>query len=229
MWKLVALLPCLLFISEVRGDCSSLLACENEISNSALVSGDPASLLVYSDESAALDAVCGELSGYTTCVSDNLDTCNSTSVRNQIEKIKDIVEYVCSADGRQVVLDLADSECNDDPILETRIETMMNGCVEDFIMGVQMAQFQAILDGRQFNVSEICPFTDELEVCIVNGSADMCGAAMGTFMTNIWHIASSDQFAQFGCVHDTDRRRRAVKRAVSMILKRAVLLKKLKK
>ncbi|GFS10390.1 hypothetical protein ElyMa_003060000 [Elysia marginata] len=147
-----------------------------------------------------------ELSGLTTCISDNLDSCTEVSIKNEIKAIKDIVQYICSDDGRQVVLDLADSQCNDDPTLELRMEMMMHGCLENFQIGIQMAQFQAIMDGREFQVSEVCPFTDQLETCIVNGAADMCGSAMGTFMTNIWHIAASDQFAQFGCVHDTDHR-----------------------
>ncbi|GFR62522.1 hypothetical protein ElyMa_005457900 [Elysia marginata] len=209
MWKLAVFLLCLLFILEVKGDCSSLLACENQLSNSAILSGDPASYAAYADGSAVLDAACGELSGLTTCVSNNLDSCTEVSIKNEIKALKDFVEYICSDDGRQDILDLADSQCNDHPNLELHMEMMMHGCLEDFQMSVQMAQFQAIMDGREFQVSEVCPFTEELEACIVNRSAAMCGPAWGTFMTNIWHIAASDQFAQFGCVHDTDHRRKS--------------------
>ncbi|KAK3785723.1 hypothetical protein RRG08_055554 [Elysia crispata] len=170
-----------------------------------------------------------ELSNLTTCIATNLDSCTKTSIKNEIRAVKDIIVYMCSEEGQQVVLDLADSSCANDPLIETRMEIMMMGCLEDFQFGIQMAQLEAYFEGREFNISEVCPFIDELHVCIVNNGAEMCGPAMGSFLSSIWGIASRDQFTQFGCHQEAAVTRRALKRAVPMLLKRAALIRKYRK
>ena len=42
-----------------------------------------------------------ELGGLTGCITNNLDTCSETSVKNEIKAVKDIITYMCSPDGRE--------------------------------------------------------------------------------------------------------------------------------
>ncbi|KAK3785725.1 hypothetical protein RRG08_055556 [Elysia crispata] len=57
MWKLLSLMPCLLLVAQVNGECAELLACENEISDGDFF--EESGLVSYADEAAVLDAVCG--------------------------------------------------------------------------------------------------------------------------------------------------------------------------
>ncbi|RUS72719.1 hypothetical protein EGW08_019517, partial [Elysia chlorotica] len=100
MLKLLSLLPCLLLISQAHGACEQLLACENVINEDNLFNGD-GSLINFVDAAASMDALCGELAGLKTCIDANLNTCSDTEIRNMMKTVGDILEYMCTPEGRQ--------------------------------------------------------------------------------------------------------------------------------
>ncbi|GFN92972.1 hypothetical protein PoB_001947800 [Plakobranchus ocellatus] len=227
MWKLLALLPCLMLVAEVKGDCSELLACENTIPDADVISQNHG-LVGMMNEADALDYICTELNNLTSCITNRLDTCNDDTVRNDVRMAKDIIEYMCSAEGRPVVLRLASSDCAQNPLLEIQVEVMMHGCLETFTFDLQMEALNAAFSGREFVVSDACPFIDRLRTCLIQGATDMCDADMGTFVANVWDIAAGDQFAEFGCTQNVIQSRRYVKRALPMLSKRLTAISKLK-
>ncbi|GFO01586.1 craniofacial development protein 2-like, partial [Plakobranchus ocellatus] len=123
---------------------------------------------------------------------------------------------------------LENSACAGNPFLELYMEFMMQGCLETFSFDLQMEAFNAAISGREFELNDACPFLDQLETCLIQGSTNMCGTDMGTFVANIWDIATRDQFAQFGCTQNAIHSRRNVKRALPMIEKRLAIISKLK-
>ncbi|GFO09610.1 hypothetical protein PoB_003611500 [Plakobranchus ocellatus] len=54
------------------------------------------------NEAEALDYICTELSNLTSCITNRLDTCDDATVKDDVIMAKDIVEYLCSAEGRPV-------------------------------------------------------------------------------------------------------------------------------
>ncbi|GFN92960.1 hypothetical protein PoB_001946600 [Plakobranchus ocellatus] len=212
---------------EVKGDCSELLACENTITESSFFAEDTG-VVGYMNEAEAMDVICTELSNLTSCISNKLGTCDDATVKNEVKAAKDIIEYMCSPEGKQVVISLASSPCADNPLLEIQMEIMMQGCLETFQFDLQMEAMNAAFSGRDFEMSDACPFIDQLETCLIQGSTQMCGAQMGTFMAKIWDIATRDQFSEFGCSHSVIHSRRYVKRALPMLSKRLATISKLK-
>ncbi|GFN92966.1 hypothetical protein PoB_001947200 [Plakobranchus ocellatus] len=136
--------------------------------------------------------------------------------------------FTNSTPSSLVVISLASSPCADNPLLEIQMEIMMQGCLETFQFDLQMEAMNAAFSGRDFEMSDACPFIDQWETCLIQGSTQMCGAQMGTFMTKIWDIATRDQFSEFGCSHSIIHSRRYVKRALPMLSKRLGTISKLK-
>ncbi|GFO32340.1 hypothetical protein PoB_005884500 [Plakobranchus ocellatus] len=89
-----------MLVAEVKGDCSELMACENTISNSALFNKDD-DVVGYMNEAEALDLACTELSNLTSCVASRLETCDDDTVKYEMKATKDIIDYMCSEEGRQ--------------------------------------------------------------------------------------------------------------------------------
>ncbi|GFN92968.1 hypothetical protein PoB_001947400 [Plakobranchus ocellatus] len=203
------------------------MACENTIPDADFIVADH-SLVGMMNEAEALDNICTQLSNFTSCITNRIDTCDDDTVKNEVRMAKDIVEYMCSAEGRPVVLRLASSDCAQNPLLEIQVEVMMHGCLETFTFDLQMKALNAAFSGREFEVSDACPFIDQLETCFVQGATGMCDADMGTFVANIWNIIVGDQFAQFGCTQNVIQRRRYVKRALPMLSKKLAAISKFK-
>ncbi|GFN92973.1 hypothetical protein PoB_001947900 [Plakobranchus ocellatus] len=227
MWKFLALLPCLLFVAEVKGDCSDLLACENTIPDADVISEDHG-LVSMMNEAEAVDYLCMELDNLTSCITNRLDTCDDAIVKNDVRMSKDIVEYMCSAEGRPVVLRLASSDCAQNPLLEVQVQVMLQGCLDTFTFELQLEALNAAFHRREFEMSDACPFIDQLRTCLIQGATNMCDADMGTFVANVWDIAVGNQFAQFGCTQNLVQSRRYVKRALPMLSKRLAAISKLK-
>ncbi|GFO41058.1 hypothetical protein PoB_006756300 [Plakobranchus ocellatus] len=227
MWKLLALLPCLMLVAEVKGDCSELLACENIIFDVNVTLVD-LGLFSMIDETEAVDNICTELSNLTSCITNRLDTCDDDIVKNDVKIAKDILQYMCSAEGRPLVLQLASSDCARNPLLEIQIQVMMHGCLETYTFDFQMEALKAAFSGREFKVSDACPFINQLKTCLIQGATDMCDARMGTFVANVWDIAAGDQFVYSECTQNVIQSRRYVKRALPMLSKRLAAISKLK-
>ncbi|GFO09615.1 hypothetical protein PoB_003612000 [Plakobranchus ocellatus] len=227
MWKLLAFLPCLLLVAEVKGNCSELSACENIISDAGVHSANHGMVSMI-NKHEAMDHMCTELSNLTSCITNRLHTCDDDTVKNDVKMTKDIAGYMCSAEGRPVVLRLASSECAQNQSLNVQIQVMMHGCIETFTLDLQMEVLNAAFSRRKFEMSDACPFIDQLRTCLIQGATDTCDADMGTFVANVWDIAAGDQFAIFGCTQNVVQSRRYVKRALPMLSERLAAISKLK-
>ncbi|GFO41061.1 hypothetical protein PoB_006756600 [Plakobranchus ocellatus] len=176
---------------KVKGDCSELLACENIFSDIDVILGDQV-LVSMNDKAEALDHRCMTLSSINSCITSRLDTCDNDTVKSNVRLLKDIDEYICSAEGRQVALRIASSDCAPSPLVQSQIRAILHGCFETFMIDLELEAQKA-----EFETSDVCPLADQAKTCAIQGATDMCDEDMGTVVANIWDMAVGNQFAQF--------------------------------
>ncbi|GFN78578.1 hypothetical protein PoB_000508400 [Plakobranchus ocellatus] len=216
MWKLFALLPCLLLVAEVKGNCSGLLACKKIFSFSEIRTIE------------ALDQKCTtKLSSLTSCITDRLDTCDNSAVKKRVRISKGIREYMCSPEGRPVVIRIASLDCYKTTSMQGQIRELMKECRDNYRKDVNNAYAMESRDAKDyFRIS--CAFVDQLQTCWIQSVTNLCNADMGVFMANIGNIRLADRFAQYGCPQDIIQSRRFVKRTLPMLSKRLAAISKLK-
>ncbi|GFN91206.1 hypothetical protein PoB_001771200 [Plakobranchus ocellatus] len=212
---------------EASEECKELLACQNVLENLNEIEEDPV-ILTYND-TEVLDHVCEVSEDLSSCIDEHIGSCALEQVKESALADQQILEYICSEEGRALVISLANSECANNKLLEVELKTEMQSCLETFTMDVQLEAFYAQIRGTELELSDLCPYVHQLRTCIVDAGSDTCGEDMGVFIGNIWDIAAAYNFEQLGCVADARRRRRYVKRALPILIKRSKLIKKLRK
>ncbi|GFO32337.1 hypothetical protein PoB_005884200 [Plakobranchus ocellatus] len=181
---------------EVKGDCSELLACEKILPDVDVILTDH-SLVSMMEKAEALDHRCTKLSSLNSCITSRLDTCDNDTVKSDVRLFKDIDEYICSAEGRPVILRIANSDCAPNPLVQVQIRAMLQGCFETFMIFIELEAQKA-----EYETSDACPFIDQAKTCAIQGATDICDADMGTVVANIWDIANGNRFAEFGCTQN---------------------------
>ncbi|GFO42108.1 hypothetical protein PoB_006861300 [Plakobranchus ocellatus] len=197
MWKLLPFLPCLLLVTEVKGDCQGLKACGN------ILSINESAFFPNVFATKALDRICREQSSYNSCVMNRLDACDNT-----VEKLICLAKYMwrgymCSSEGRQVFLTLASSNCADNPHLGVQIQYMTGQCFNIFKRDLKLTALAFALSGGKLKLSDACPYIDLLKTCWKQTATDMCGAEMGTFVSDINKMKYNYALAGFRCPQST--------------------------
>ncbi|GFN82766.1 hypothetical protein PoB_000927200 [Plakobranchus ocellatus] len=216
MWKLLALLPRLLLVAEVKGNCSELLACKNIISDRRMNTAE------------ALDQECAKLSNHKSCITDRLDTCDNSTVKKDVRIFKDIMEFMCRAANRPLVLRTTSLDCYQNSSMQDQITALVKLCLYSFKAKVNAELFKARTSGRENESIDACKFVYDLGICWLNKVTPLCNIDMGILVVNIWIIKLADLFAEFGCPQDVTQSRRYVKRALPMLSKRLAAISKLK-
>ncbi|GFO09501.1 hypothetical protein PoB_003600600 [Plakobranchus ocellatus] len=211
MWKFLALLPCLLLVAEVKGNCLELLACEDPM-----------------DDAVSVDQLCSELSNLTSCITSRLDTCDNMTIKSDVIVNTELLAYPCSPEGRPVVYRLALSNCTQSSSFEAEKEAMMTGCLDTFGSDLQMEAQNAGNAGRELNISVLCHFIYQMKTCFIQGGTDICGADLGTFMAYYWDITIGAGFADLECAQNVVQSRRYVKRALPMLSQNLAAISKLR-
>lgn len=230
MRTVLALLSCALLILQVQSVCEQLKACGN-IGGGGSFFSDDSTLVSYANDALDMSSVCSELGAMTTCINNNnnKDSCPFKSVRKEVVAIRDVIEWLCTPEGIQVAQAVESSPCIDDIFMEVRVNLMMQSCLSDFQLNLELKQMDALTSGTMFKKQDACPFVSELNSCVIDGSRSRCGEEMATLVRHMWNIVTNDEFTEFGCSLNSLKKRHILRRAIPILMKRAALNKKLRK
>ncbi|RUS73637.1 hypothetical protein EGW08_018592 [Elysia chlorotica] len=206
---LLALVPCVAMADE----CPSLKQCEAPIRTTNMFAESDA---IVPDLTGVevLDDVCSKLPALKTCISTKKDLCSSNKEKLKAMIFKDIIDYMCTTEGRKVTLDLDKSPCKDDPMVGAKFETLMTGCLGEFATGLK-DKFES--KKMPLTNAERCPFIIELDKCVVDDTKKMCGVEMATFVDKIWEIATAEGFKDYDCAVTHEHKRRYLETAMPII------------
>ncbi|KAK3781430.1 hypothetical protein RRG08_019056 [Elysia crispata] len=217
MWTVVVLsiLPCI----AVASDCVALKQCEAPIRATHFFLDENAMVPNMNGEDI-LNDVCSKLPAMKTCISTRKKFCMSVKENMEVKIFGDIIDYMCTPEGRQVILDLDKTPCKDDPLFGMKFEGLMMGCLATFQSGIK-ADFEA--KKRPLTNEERCPYIYQLDKCVVDDTKKMCGQEMATYVDKIWEISTKEGFKAYDCALTHAHKRRYLEAAMP-IIKRSRLL-----
>ncbi|GFN81694.1 hypothetical protein PoB_000820000 [Plakobranchus ocellatus] len=167
MWKLLALLSCLILVRDVKGDCTELLACKDAIPQE-MRNFDFINLLRINYEILYPFCTTG-LSNFTSCFNNTFESCGQSETKTVMKTTNDVLEYMCGAEGRQ------------GPRLFSCFHTL-NDFSHYFNNG---------------KTSEACSLLDEYLNCLVERVTDICGADTRPFAANSYDIMVTNAFSKY--------------------------------
>lgn len=212
---------CLIFITAAHAKrnnaCRKLRACNQFITCCSSFEQ------LITDESK-IDSVCRTLPHVIRCVNTHEKRCKNKHARYDANSVRDILQYMCTDAGRELISLMRSSQCAEDIL---SLEMRVLECIDEFEVEISEDAFPEAITGSpptptpvslaNSEPSSFCVHVDELDRCLIHGSYKLCGNDWGTFVADVWRIFSRDEMSQFGCNDRRIRIRRSLSWARSML------------
>ncbi|GFN90818.1 hypothetical protein PoB_001732400 [Plakobranchus ocellatus] len=201
MWKLVALLPSLLLVTEVSGICQALLSCNHIVGKQTLTPEEELILsYTYANRLYALvDQYPELLDELKDCVDRNLASCELPYVRDAAQAEADLVEYLCSPRGRELTSKLLNGDCIPTGFVRINLYLAPVSCYGNFNNAVDRERSKAYWQGTVYNLSANCTYVETLRQCLVDAAPEVCHDDMTAFIKDVWSHAASKKYERLGC------------------------------
>ncbi|GFN73587.1 hypothetical protein PoB_000009300 [Plakobranchus ocellatus] len=188
MWKLVALLASLLFVTEVTGDCRSLALCDSYVGQGALSLVDryvDKSMIMSYFLGSEISSICNVVPLFISCVDENLGHCEDEEAQDRYETRLNLLQYLCSPIGRGLAFYLCQSAyCRHVEWFKANLLPKLNRCYEVFT------------DGK----SSDCSHVEKLRQCLVNSAPEtVCHDPLVRYIKGVWSHAAGKEYEHRGC------------------------------
>ncbi|GFO38094.1 hypothetical protein PoB_006459900 [Plakobranchus ocellatus] len=198
MWQLAALLPCLLFVSEVSGKCDILLECGRLVGAEYLFF-DETYILSYL-KGNSLESVCPRVPNFTHCVDKNLASCDVQIIKVYNEANSNLLQYLCSPKGRELASSLANSDLTDNLNFRVYLKREIRRCYQTYKTAVGIDEQSPVIKGTtDVTLSDKCFFVKNLGQCLINIARDDSMLDLFRFIKDVWFYAAGKIFESFDC------------------------------
>ncbi|GFO38092.1 hypothetical protein PoB_006459700 [Plakobranchus ocellatus] len=198
MWQLAALLPCLLFVSEVSGKCDVLFEC-GRLMGRRNIFFDESFIMSYLIGNN-LDNVCPRVPSFTHCVDKNLASCDEQIIKSYNEANSNLLQYLCSPRGRELASILANSDLTNNADFRAVLKREIGRCYQTYrtAMGID-EQLPVMKSTTDVTLSDKCSFVKNLGQCLINIIRGDSMLALSRFIKDVWFYAAGKIFESIGC------------------------------
>ncbi|KAK3767334.1 hypothetical protein RRG08_050881 [Elysia crispata] len=196
-WKLLIVLTCLPVASEstMSSGCAAMRQCETSIRDEKIFAHQESLLIKVKDEQT-LGRVCRKVPTTINCIDQNVQHCKENYLSKDTKLFKDIVQFICTPEGRQVAMDAGKTSCVVDRSLEMRFQFKQLGCVKGYFSGIDAEEARL---GRKLEYHEACKFRTKVDECVKSGMETMCGKEMAIYVEKMWELWNKHGFPEDKC------------------------------
>ncbi|RUS78215.1 hypothetical protein EGW08_014029, partial [Elysia chlorotica] len=187
--------------------CSKLCKCTRRITECTTF------LEIIANQKILYD-MCRKVRGVRRCIKKHEKSCPDEHIRYDAKAVLDVLDYMCSGRGRKLISMLSDSQCAEDLM---GMEITVLDCIDEFEVALRTDDLDLVKPEMKPAPYEFCPYVEELDHCLIQGTYWLCGDDWGTFVADVWRIFSRDEMADYGCTNRHIRLRRSTSMARSML------------